>query len=169
MSIARLLMPELKLEDLVEMRQALPSFRGEDHRSLWLEYPKSIKVFDDCYNANPISMENALQTFIEIAAGLPMIAVLGDMRELGDSALAAHQRIINLAGVMGFQHIFLHGPEFIRAAESLLIAPEGVQIFERIEDLIDELENVLQPGHAILLKGSRGMRMERVLDAFEDL
>lgn len=163
----RLLMPQLHREDLIHLQRALPSFKGEPHRSVWMEFPNHIRVFDDCYNANPASMETAIQSFVEACLGNPMIAVLGDMRELGDSSLKAHQRMINLASVIGFQYVLLFGPQFKAAAESLLIIPENVEVFEQASDLEFTLKNILSPGQCVLLKGSRGMKMERFLSVFK--
>ncbi len=169
LSMLRLLHPKLSLDELKEIQNILPNFHGEDHRSLWLEFKSDIRVFDDCYNANPNSMENSMNSFLEIAVGRPMIAILGDMRELGAKSLSAHQRIVNLSSVLGFQHILLYGPEFKSALESLIVIPENVHHFEEFEELEQALEEILQPGQAFFLKGSRGMKMERVLKLFENL
>jgi len=168
LSLCRLVSPEISHATFKDLAATLSMFEGEAHRSVWMQFDKNVQVFDDCYNANPTSMESSLQSFVELAAGLPMIAILGDMRELGTKAIQAHQRIINLASVMGFQQIILYGPEFMRAAETLLVLPETVCVFEDFDDVEGEVAEILQPGQAFLLKGSRGMRMERILKIFEE-
>ncbi len=168
LSLCRLLSPELSIPTFQDLAGSLSQFKGEAHRSLWMQFEKNVQVFDDCYNANPTSMESSLQSFVELAAGMPMIAILGDMRELGAKAMQAHQRIINLASVMGFQQIILYGPEFMRAAETLLVLPETVCVFEDFSDVEEEIREILQSGQAFLLKGSRGMKMERILKVFEE-
>lgn len=168
LSLCRLISPEISNSTFKDLAASLSQFQGEAHRSIWMQFDKNVQVFDDCYNANPTSMESSLQSFVEFAAGLPMIAILGDMRELGPKSMQAHQRIINLASVMGFQQIILYGPEFMRAAETLLVLPETVCAFEDFSDVEGEVEEILQPGQAFLLKGSRGMKMERILKIFEE-
>jgi len=167
LAICRLVTPDISTSTLRDLAASFSDFKGEAHRSLWIRFAKNVQVLDDCYNANPTSMESALQSFVEVAAGLPMLGVLGDMRELGAKSMAAHQRIINLASVMGFQQIILYGPEFMRAAETLLVLPENVCVFEDFEDVEGEVEEILRPGQAFLVKGSRGMKLERILKVFE--
>jgi len=116
------------------------------------------KVIVDCYNANPASMAAALATLAERARGLPAIAVLGDMLELGDHAPASHDEIGALAKQLGIKVIGL-GELATRYGGELAKDPSHAA-----ERALAKTES----GGWILLKASRGMRLERVLDAMKE-
>ncbi|MEO6773196.1 MAG: UDP-N-acetylmuramoyl-L-alanyl-D-glutamate--2,6-diaminopimelate ligase [Kofleriaceae bacterium] len=116
------------------------------------------KVIVDCYNANPASMAAALHTLAERARGVPAIAVLGDMLELGDHAPAAHDEIGALAKHLGIKVIGL-GELATRFGGELAKDPGHAA-----ERALAKTES----GGWILLKASRGMRLERVLDAIKE-
>ena len=124
-------------------------------------------VINDVYNASPLSMAAALDTLAAIGKGRK-IAVLGDMLELGDTAAVAHRRIGQLAAEHGLDIVLTVGPlaEYIAVAA----AEYGVKIvhaFTSHQQAIEKLQCLLQPGDYILLKGSRGMKMETMLKAFD--
>ncbi|QDR80381.1 UDP-N-acetylmuramoyl-tripeptide--D-alanyl-D-alanine ligase [Sporomusa termitida] len=126
-------------------------------------------VINDVYNASPLSMAAALDTLAAIGKGR-RIAVLGDMLELGDTAAGSHRRIGQLAAEQGLDIVLTIGPlaEYIAAAA----AEHGVKIvhaFTCHQQAIEMLQCLLQPGDYILLKGSRGMKMETMLKAFDHL
>jgi murE/murF fusion protein len=121
------------------------------------------KVIVDCYNANPASMAAALHALAERASGATALAVVGDMLELGDHGPAAHREIGALARQLGVGVIAL-GPLAAAIAE----AAGG----ERAGDPAGAAARALdrtRPGDWILLKASRGMRLERVLDALRSV
>lgn len=114
---------------------------------------------DDAYNASPLSMVAALDDAAEIAAiqGGRALAVLGDMLELGTLSQGSHQDVIEHARDLGLQ-VLLFGEEFAKVESTTLAS---------IEELVEALRSqVLQAGDVVLLKGSRSMRLERVLEAF---
>ncbi|HEY0254117.1 MAG TPA: UDP-N-acetylmuramoyl-L-alanyl-D-glutamate--2,6-diaminopimelate ligase, partial [Kofleriaceae bacterium] len=116
------------------------------------------KVIVDCYNANPASMAAALTTLAERSHGLPAIAVLGDMLELGEHGPKAHDDIGALATKLGIAVIGLG--ELARHFGGTLAANPA----EAAERALAKTEQ----GGWILLKASRGMRLERVLDAMKE-
>lgn len=164
LTMIRLTHPQLSLENLRKLASETPQFRGEAHRSLWLEFDRGIRVFDDCYNANPESMEKGLEAFQDLADRCHQKLVLGDMLDLGESTESAHQRILNLAIVSGADEIYAFGPHFAKAAKN---SRAKIKSFEKIDDLIRALQQDLKPHDCIFLKGSRGMALERVLKIFE--
>ena len=122
-----------------------------------------VTVLDDCYNANPASMAAALETVAELATRGRAVAVLGDMLELGADASAAHQQIGDLAAAKADLVAFL-GPlseQGYRAANRI-----GVRAahFTEVAPLIEWLLPQLRPEDIVLVKASRGMRLERVVD-----
>jgi len=126
-------------------------------------------VINDVYNASPLSMAAALTTLANISKGRK-IAVLGDMLELGDASVEAHRRVGRQAAEQNVDSIIAVGElaKHIAAAAS----EQGVkstQAFTEHKAAIDALRKLLQPGDYILLKGSRGMKMETMLAAFQDI
>jgi UDP-N-acetylmuramoyl-tripeptide--D-alanyl-D-alanine ligase len=121
-----------------------------------------VVVLNDAYNANPASVRAALETL----AGLPgrRIALLGDMLELGDAEAEAHREIAALAASLELDLVGLAGPRMGAAADADSAATELV-VAEDATALGLALAGLLQPGDVVLIKGSRGTRMERVLQA----
>jgi UDP-N-acetylmuramoyl-tripeptide--D-alanyl-D-alanine ligase len=162
----RLLHPDLTQEDFLKLSKTCVDFQGEAHRSRLIEISNEIRIFDDCYNANPDSMERALQAFLEVSNGCRQHAILGDMFDLGASSKSAHQRILNLAIVLGLNHIYLLGDEFGTVLKKMVNPPSAVRHFGSIEELTKAVQKNLRPTDFVLIKGSRGMAMERALKYF---
>ncbi len=94
------------------------------------------------------------------------VAILGEMLELGDAAAELHRGIGEAAGRLGFGLLLCVGPNAARAAEGARasgMAGEAVKVFDDVETLLGSVDALLQPGDRVLVKGSRGMRMERVV------
>ena len=119
-------------------------------------------LIDDTYNANPASVKAALA----VLASMPgkKILVLGDMGELGPDASALHRELGAAAKQMGVDILLCHG-DICRATAAEFGA--NAWFFERIEELLADLENLLAPDVTVLVKGSRFMQMERVIKSFE--
>lgn len=116
---------------------------------------------DDTYNANPDSVKAALA----VLAGRTgkKILVLGDMGELGDEAAAMHAQVGLAAREAGVDRLLALGN---LTRESVGAFGAGAMHFERIQELLAELENELTPDTTVLVKGSRFMQMERVVQSF---
>jgi UDP-N-acetylmuramoyl-tripeptide--D-alanyl-D-alanine ligase len=117
-------------------------------------------LVDDTYNANPDSVAAA----IEALARMPgrRVLVLGDMGELGPEAGALHAEAGRAAAARGIDVLYTLGSLAEQAARAF---GSAARHFSRIEDLLAELEKALAPGATLLVKGSRFMRMERVVNA----
>ncbi len=135
-----------------------PAMRGEI-----VEVAKR-KVIVDCYNANPASMAAALRTLGERAQGLKGLAVLGDMRELGEHAETAHAEIGALTKQLGLGVIAIgdHAKTVVAAAggDAETVDSPAAAAARAIERT--------SIGDWILIKASRGMRLERVLEAMRE-
>jgi UDP-N-acetylmuramoyl-tripeptide--D-alanyl-D-alanine ligase len=118
-------------------------------------------LIDDTYNANPESVRAA----IEVLAQAPgeTLLVLGDMGELGPGAAELHAGIGKFAREQGIGRLLTLGELTAHAAAAF---GYGARHFTRIEDLLAETEKALAPGVTALVKGSRFMQMERVVEAF---
>ena len=130
---------------------AIASYVPSNNRSQLLKTEKNTVIID-AYNANPSSMAVALDN-LALCDG-PKVALLGDMRELGEDSAAEHRRIVErLSG-----DAYLVGEEFTRAASGT-----PYKTFAKSEDLAKYLaENPLE-GYTVLVKGSRGIQMEKVI------
>lgn len=117
----------------------------------------------DCYNANPASMKNALEILGREAAS-PRVAVLGDMKELGDSSKEYHRLLARYVQDNRVEYAFLAGPEMKYAYEALKSAP-GVKTFYALtpQGWQKELSATLAKGGTCLVKASRSMNFENVL------
>lgn len=115
-------------------------------------------LIDDTYNASPV----ALQAAIEYATALPgeTWLVLGDMRELGAASAELHAAAGRLARERGITRLYAIGPESAAAAEAFGTA----QHFSEIAELASALERDLPPGVNLLVKGSRSMRLETLIE-----
>ncbi len=118
------------------------------------------RVIDDTYNANPSSTAAA----IDVLASLPgkKILVLGDMGELGDTGERFHAALGQQALQAGIDELFTLGALSVHASAAF---GQAAQAHSEVETLLAALEASLQPGAQVLVKGSRSMRMERVVDA----
>jgi len=123
-------------------------------------------VVDDCYNANPASMAAALDTLGTLVQGEGRtVAVLGDMLELGPGELGEHERLGALASGK-VQLLALFGPRSRKGFEAASGALGGrVAHFTEVEPLVSWLLPQLKAGDVVLVKASRGMRLERVVAA----
>lgn len=118
-------------------------------------------LIDDTYNANPDSARAAIAVLAQ-APG-EKVVVLGDMGELGADSVALHADIGAAARVLGVDRLYTLGEHSAHAARAF---GQAARHFERLEDLLAELGSRLSPEVTVLVKGSRFMRMERVVSAF---
>ena len=121
---------------------------------------KGSVVLDDTYNANPESVRAAIAVLAQ-AAG-PKIFVFGDMGELGPDAPLMHTELGSCAREGRIDRVLTLGEHAALTAEAF---GAGGQHYGRIEDLVSDLKNALAPDATVLIKGSRFMKMERVVDA----
>ena len=133
-----------------------------------------ITVLQDCYNANPESMREALQILDSFAlsdedgANGSTVAVLGSMKELGSMSRELHREILELAASLRINKIFCCGREF-KDAWSDAARPPGfdagcIQFFDTLQELQPVLVGKINTGDVLLLKGSRAHKLERISD-----
>jgi UDP-N-acetylmuramoyl-tripeptide--D-alanyl-D-alanine ligase len=129
-----------------------------------------VTILNDCYNANPDSMESSLRTLMEFPATGRKFAVLGDMFELGEETIKQHRALGRKIAGHGFDHVLFTGKAMQAAWKSYNAAAGKTNgatknsYFENNSELAASLRDLLQPGDAILVKGSRGMKMEEVIE-----
>ena len=138
-----------------DIKEALESYVPKNNRSQIIE-TKNNEIILDAYNANPSSMKVALENFESITTTTKVV-ILGDMFELGDDSLQEHQAIVDLTISLNFDSVYFVGENFNR----IKTGKHQFKTYENFEDYIKKnpLEN-----KSILIKGSRGMRLERILE-----
>ncbi len=144
-----------------KMADVLARFSSGANRSEVIQW-HGCTVVKDAYNANPSSMELALRAYHEqYPQGW---IILGDMKELGADADAAHQHIYALALQMPFERMYFVGPTFSKVIHSAMDTPQNVTTAKDIEEVRDQWSWEDIKGSAVLLKGSRSMHLERLLE-----
>ena len=149
-----------------ECVRGLEAAQAHARRLQVIEAPHGVTVIDDCYNANPASMHAALRTVQGLAAAEGRaVAVLGDMLELGTAELHEHTQL-GVAASDGVSVLALFGPR-MKAAHAQAVKKLGPKVrhFEDVGALVAWLQQELHPNDFVLVKGSRGMRLERVVEA----
>ncbi|MEM6504986.1 MAG: UDP-N-acetylmuramoyl-tripeptide--D-alanyl-D-alanine ligase [Planctomycetota bacterium] len=154
-----------------EWYEALQSAEPSDHRGELIEFGQRLTVIDDCYNANPDSMKRAiavLEEHADLYEGNRGVAILGDMFELGERATESHREVgffaqdnptnIGLMICIG---------EHANTTANAYGLDKSVVFSEWTDGLPEQVAALLQPGDTVLLKASRGMRLERLIPAIE--
>ncbi len=137
---------------------AICEYVPSNNRSQLLEQ-NGHQIILDAYNANPTSMQAALSNF-KRQSHPHKVAVLGDMFELGEDAQQEHQFIADLAAEINLDTLILVGENFCTIPEKR----DGIFFFNSFEDLKEHFQSFNLNSNMILIKGSRGMALERVLD-----
>jgi len=130
-----------------------------------------VTVINDAYNANPTSMRAALDALVDIPAEGRRIAVLGDMAELGSLTELAHFRMGEYVAERGLDHLVTVGERARRIAEGAVAAgmePSVVRPCASPDEASEVLDDLLAPGDVVLVKASRVMGLERVVDGITD-
>lgn len=128
-----------------------------------------VTVMLDCYNANPESMGNAIQFCSDLEWSGKKIFLLGSMLELGESSLKSHKRVCEMAANSKAQYVFLFGREFLEASQGINWKNVEHQNFDSMEVLANVLLSVVVPGDIVLIKGSRGVALERIYPLIEKI
>jgi UDP-N-acetylmuramoyl-tripeptide--D-alanyl-D-alanine ligase len=151
--------------ELGKVKKALEQFQPSPMRMEIVRLKGGVMLINDAYNANPKSMESALETLCEVRGKGRAIAVLGDMLELGDFSVEAHQRVGERVGELSIDFLLALGEEAPVVVESAIrqgLDPERARVVASHPEAISMLRNVIREGDWILVKGSRRMAMEKV-------
>lgn len=138
------------------LKNAIETYTPDDNRSQVLRQGSN-DIILDAYNANPTSMQLALENF-ESYPGDKKVVILGDMFEVGETALAEHQHTVNTLEGMRLDQAYVCGENFAQTKTS------SVSQFENFEALKDEVAKQNFHNAVILIKGSRGMALERLVN-----
>ncbi|BAQ24779.1 UDP-N-acetylmuramoyl-tripeptide--D-alanyl-D-alanine ligase [Streptococcus troglodytae] len=153
---------------------ALAQLNLTRNRTEWKKAANGADILSDVYNANPTAMKLILETFSSIPAndGGKKIAVLADMKELGDSELALHAAMIKSLDPAVIDYVFLFGPLMQALADEVAkVYPTDKWHYlaqaDQVDDLTEQIQKVLGPNDQILLKGSNSMKLTQVVECLE--
>ncbi len=136
--------------------EALENYSPTNNRSQFIKSDKN-EIVMDAYNANPVSMHHAIKNFRNISNENTLL-ILGDMRELGNNSEKEHKNIISLINELHFENVILVGNEFKKVADSCF------KTFTNVEELMDYINNNEISGKKILIKGSNGIHLEKIIN-----
>lgn len=143
-----------------EIKEGLKNLHLTPMRFQKIEKENLIYI-NDAYNASPISMEYSLNTFDKLYNNMKKIVVLGDMLELGEKEIEFHREIIEKALSIKCDKIYLYG-ERMKKAYDLLEKNDKIRCFNNKENIVKLIANEIEK-IAVLLKGSRGMKLEEII------
>jgi UDP-N-acetylmuramoyl-tripeptide--D-alanyl-D-alanine ligase len=153
---------------VADITKGLANYQGIKGRLERRELSGGITLIDDTYNANPQSMEAALRLLAEIKGGHRAVAILGDMGELGETAEDAHREVGRLAASLGIDFLIALGARAqtiaAGAADSGMNTAHVVAASDHGDASVRACA-FLEAGDTALVKGSRSMRMERIVEA----
>ncbi len=141
-----------------DIKDAIESYLPSNNRSQLMQIDSN-QIILDAYNANPSSMAVAISNFQQMDS-TDKIAILGDMFELGDESLHEHKQIISLLESDPTIKVLFVGADFFANKTT----HSHFQFFKSFEDLSKHLQNVKWSNNTILIKGSRGMSLEKLLE-----
>ncbi len=153
----------------------LQGYTSVDKRLVVSALPGGLRLVNDAYNANPASMAAGLRAVAAFGRDCKHVAVLGDMLELGSASDALHREIGTLVAALGYDRLAVAGAQaaiLAQAAEDAGMQQADVRVFPdpmAISEWLCQMltDGVLNSGDWLLVKGSRGMRMERVIEELE--
>ncbi len=143
-----------EVED-ADIKTAIENYVPKNNRSQYMKTSKN-ELIVDCYNANPSSMKLAITNFANIN-GNNKVLILGEMLELGKYAQREHDVLAQMVEEQGFKEVFFVGESFKE------ITSKGANIFPTTSDFMDYLKNNAISNKIILIKGSRGVRLENII------
>jgi UDP-N-acetylmuramoyl-tripeptide--D-alanyl-D-alanine ligase len=144
--------------DSTTVKTALENYISTNNRSQVIQ-KNDVRIIMDAYNANPSSMQAALENFKNLEAS-SKIAILGDMFELGETAVDEHQKIAEFAEELNLKLVFLIGELFSKTTTNVAIK------FIDFDTFKNNYNSTEFSNSTLLIKGSRGMKLERILDLF---
>jgi len=154
--------------NLIEIGLALREMRSPVGRMNLIEGEKKTLIIDDTYNAEPKSMAMAIETakIIPVEDGAKKYAVLGDMLELGQYSEEAHQKIGELVFATEMDYLIVVGErsqDIARGAKAAGMSPDLIFHFDTSDEAGKFIEDRMKQGDLILVKGSQGVRMEKIV------
>lgn len=157
----------VRIDDLATLCKGISL---SENRGQLIATGNGVVIIDDCYNANPTSMKAAIDNLASLAREKHSIAVLGDMAELGDSSRKYHSGVGEHVACAGVEVLITIGDcskEIARAARDKGVSL--VKICHNIDQASVEINEIAKPGSIVLVKASRFMKLERLVDRLKEM
>jgi len=157
--------------EIKQAKEALEHFQPFPMRMEVISLKGGKTLINDAYNANPSSMKLALETLVEAKGEGKAIAVLGDMFELGNFTREAHEQLGEKVGKLSIDFLLALGEKAPVVVESAIrhgFPAERARIVESHSEAVALLRQMIQTGDWILVKGSRKMAMEKIVESLND-
>ncbi|HVP91958.1 MAG TPA: UDP-N-acetylmuramoyl-tripeptide--D-alanyl-D-alanine ligase [Terriglobales bacterium] len=151
---------------LAELGPRIAALRPSPMRGVMVELPGGVSLYDDAYNSNPKALEAALKSLAVLPAAR-RVAVLGDMLELGEDEREFHRQAGAAVARFGWDVLVAVGPLAVHIAEEAATAGlprENILTFADSRDAAEAVVRVVRDGDLVLVKGSRGMKMETIVE-----
>ena len=144
-----------------EIQDGIMEYQPANLRSQCIQCGSNL-IIADAYNANPSSMKAAIENFSSLPSQGTKLAILGEMLELGKASKDEHQKITDLLQHQRIPEVFLVGGGFAKTPKQT-----GYKLFAQVDELIEYLKQNPIGHHCILIKGSHGVHLEKVVDFFK--
>ncbi|HOU98506.1 MAG TPA: UDP-N-acetylmuramoyl-tripeptide--D-alanyl-D-alanine ligase [Bacteroidales bacterium] len=144
-----------------QIKHGIENYYPNNHRSQWLNIGSN-NILMDAYNANPTSMQLALNNFFNLPFHNKSI-ILGDMRELGEYAETEHQAILDILKDKPLNNVFLVGEVFCKLNNN-----QAFKTFLNVNQLIDYINLNPFTNTTLLIKGSHGIHLEKLMEIFNE-
>ncbi|HEV8383879.1 MAG TPA: cyanophycin synthetase, partial [Candidatus Acidoferrales bacterium] len=154
-----------------EARRVFPALAPAAMRGEVLKFQAGFTVINDCYNSNPAALASMVDVLASTSGYRRRILAAGEMLELGADSPRLHHRAGQQAASAGMDWIFgVQGlaEEFVRGAQEAGQPPARTKFFANSDEAAAFLRDFIEPGDIILVKGSRGVRMERIVEALTE-
>ena len=151
-----------------DLERAVASLRNLPQRGEIVKLPGGTVLLNDSYNSNPLAMEKMLETLAAWPAARRRIAVAGEMLELGASSPHLHREVGRKGAALGMDWIVaVQGDArfFLEGAAEGGMPRERMKFFPNASEAAKFCRAIIQPGDVVLVKGSRGVQMEKIIDA----
>ncbi len=151
--------------------ECLASSRPADMRGELLHFAPGFSVVNDCYNSNPVALESMIQLVAHFGEYRRRALVAGEMKELGPTSGVLHRRCGESAAIAGLEWVFGIAGDAAALVEGAIAAglpPDRTHFFSTVEEAARFLPEWIQPGDLLLVKGSRAVRLEQVIEALKN-
>lgn len=159
--------------DLDEIKKGLEEWRPFKGRFELIRLEGGVNLIDDTYNANPNSVDMALKALVDAKGVGRGFAILADMLELGESAPNAHYETGKKAAALELDYLFLLGPlsstHTARGAKDCGMDEKRIIVLNDRNEAVERISQMLIGGDWVLVKGSRGMSMEKVVEGLKNV
>ncbi len=150
-----------------DIKKSLSEFKAQSPKRMEVTQINGLLIINDAYNSNPDSVKLGLETIKEYKAKGEKIIVLGDMLEMGKRSKEEHYNIGKMVRNNGFRFLFTHGKESFMTFKGAGNIPNNFH-FEDKKELSALLKAIVKKGDVIYVKGSRGMKMEEIIEELKN-